>query len=174
MGNFNIYSIDTWITGTNYSKNQIVTINNLFYYCLNPHTSSVFATDLAAGNWVGYINDGGEQKPYFTWKSSYRTNISNQPRFKEIKYGDGYEQILADGINNILPSFGLTFENIDLMECTSILHFLETRAANAESFCWLMPAPRGNIGRFRCREWQDVQNFYNNYSITTKFDRSVT
>ena len=170
----NIYNIDSWVTATNYIKNNIITINGLFYYCNIPHVSSVFATDLANNNWVGYINDAGEQKSYFTWKHSYRATTLNEPKFKEIKFNDGYEQVMADGINNILPSYNLTFENIDLLECQSILHFLETRAVNAESFAWLMPSPRGVIGRFRCKSWQDTQNFYNNYSITTKFDRSVT
>lgn len=169
----NIYSIDSWVTATNYSKNKIITTNNLFYYCNIPHTAGTFATDLANNKWVGYINHNGESKPYFTWLPSYGANISNQPKFKEIKFEGGYEQVLADGINNLLPSFSLTFENIDLSECSSILHFLETRAASAESFCWLAPAPRGTIGRFRCKEWQDTQNFYNNYTINAKFDRTT-
>ncbi len=168
----NIYNIDAWAASTNYSKNNIVTINNLYYYCYSSHTSSDFSIDLASGNWVGYISDRGIQKPYFNWKSSYRTSVSNQPKFKEIQFG-GYIQTLPDDINNLLPSFSLSFDNIDLLECQAILHFLETRSLSAESFCWLMPAPRGIIGYFRCREYSDTQNFYNNYTITAKFDRSV-
>jgi hypothetical protein len=41
-----------WVTGTAYSVNASVTSGSAFYRCLVAHTSGVFATDLAAGNWV--------------------------------------------------------------------------------------------------------------------------
>jgi len=173
MSNFSIYNIDAWAASTNYTKNKIVIINNLYYYCLIPHISSNFVTDLAAGYWGGQISDNGENKPYFFWKSSYRATVDNEPKIKKIQFGDGYTQRLNDGINNILPSIDLTFENIDLDETTSILHFLEVRSGS-ESFIYLPGAPRGILSRWVCERWSDIQNFYNNYTITAKFDRSIT
>jgi hypothetical protein len=41
-----------WVTGTAYSVSASVTQGSAFYRCLVAHTSGVFATDLAAGNWV--------------------------------------------------------------------------------------------------------------------------
>lgn len=41
-----------WVTATSYSVNANVTHGSAFYRCLVPHTSGVFATDLAAARWV--------------------------------------------------------------------------------------------------------------------------
>jgi hypothetical protein len=41
-----------WAMGTTYLLGISVTINSNLYRCLVPHTSGVFATDLAAGDWV--------------------------------------------------------------------------------------------------------------------------
>ncbi|SFI39943.1 hypothetical protein [Bradyrhizobium sp. Gha] len=41
-----------WVTATAYGVNASVTHGSAFYRCLAAHTSGVFATDLAAGNWV--------------------------------------------------------------------------------------------------------------------------
>ena len=168
-----IYNIDSWVTSTSYTKNQIVTINNLYYYCLIPHTSSVFATDLTAGYWGGRILDNGENKNYFFWKPSYRASVDNEPKIKKISFSDGYTQRMSDGISNILPSINLTFDNIDLDETTAILHFLESRSGS-ESFVFLPGAPRGVLSRWVCEKWSDSQNFYNNYTIQARFDRSIT
>jgi hypothetical protein len=41
-----------WVAGTLYSVSASVTHGSAFYRCLIAHTSGVFATDLAAGDWV--------------------------------------------------------------------------------------------------------------------------
>jgi len=40
-----------WLTATNYALADYVMQANVIYYCLVPHVSGTFATDLAAGNW---------------------------------------------------------------------------------------------------------------------------
>lgn len=45
-------SPSAWVTATAYSLRDSVTQTNGFYKCLVAHTSGVFATDLAAGDWV--------------------------------------------------------------------------------------------------------------------------
>lgn len=169
----NIYSIDNWAASTFYSKNKIVRHNNLYYYCASEHSSFVFDTDLANGRWYGYITHNNESKPYFIWKPSYKHSTENQPRIKKIQFGDSYVQRVNDGINNILPSLTLTFESIDIEECTAILHFLEQRAGT-ESFVFLPPPPRSTLGRYVCEQWTDSRDFYNNFIINAKFDRSTT
>lgn len=173
MSDNNIYAIDSWAGFYNYDKNKIITINNLYYYCNLPHTSSSsFATDLASNKWVGYISDRNEQKKYFTWLHAYNHPTDNQPKIRTIQFGDGYSQSLPDGINNILPVMNLEFE-CDLAEATAILHFLEN-CAGTESFVWLPPPPRGTLSRWICKRWSDAQPFYNNYKIQAEFTRSVT
>lgn len=47
-----------WLTGTAYTVNNVVYEANSLYICAKSHTSGVFATDLAAGDWVLFINTG--------------------------------------------------------------------------------------------------------------------
>jgi len=41
-----------WVTGTVYAAGNFVTQSGIQYYCLLPHMSGTFATDLAAGRWI--------------------------------------------------------------------------------------------------------------------------
>jgi len=169
----NIYSIDDWATNTSYSKNSIVKNGNYYYYAVTDHVStSNFSNDLTNNLFGGRITDNGEDKPFFIWRPSYRGVVDSEPRLKKISFSDGYTQRLNDGINNILPSINLTFENIDINETTAILHFLESRSGS-ESFLYLPQAPRGVLSRWVSERWSDTLNFYNNYTIQCKFDRVV-
>lgn len=46
------YNAPIWATGVSYSVDDWVYQNNFYYKCLVAHTSSVFANDLTAGNWI--------------------------------------------------------------------------------------------------------------------------
>jgi hypothetical protein len=46
------YPIPLWVTGKAYVLNNTILFSNQIYDCLTAHTSGVFATDLAAGDWV--------------------------------------------------------------------------------------------------------------------------
>ena len=54
--NLGINSFAPWLTGTQYAQQAGVIINNAIYVCIVAHTSTVFANDLAAGNWQLIIN----------------------------------------------------------------------------------------------------------------------
>ncbi len=165
----NIYNINSWAQSTNYNKNDIVIQNNLYYYAAFNHTSTTdFNTDLNGGSWLGNIYDRGQNKPFFQWKPSYRGSNENQPKVKPIQFGDGYTQRIPDGINNLLLNYNFVFDVRDLSEATAILHFLASRNAS-ESFCFVPPAPRGNLLRFICPKWSDIQEFLNNYQIQCNF-----
>lgn len=45
-------SAPDWLTATAYVEGNYVTESSIIYFCVVPHTSGTFATDLAAGNWV--------------------------------------------------------------------------------------------------------------------------
>ena len=73
------------------------------------------------------------------------TKQSN-PRVRIQKFGDGYEQRLVDGINNINESYSLSFTNRDKTEADDILAFFDTNAGvTAFDFICLLytsPSPR--------------------------------
>ncbi len=168
-----IFNIDAWQANTNYFQHKIVTSNNLYYYAARNYTSDSTSinNDINNGNLVGYIYDRGVQKPYFSWKHSYGASNKNEPKIRTISFEGGWTQRYPDGINNLLLNFDLKFDARDIHETTAILHFLAARNGS-ESFCWVCPAPRSQLLRFVCQNWQDSQPFYNNYSITANFVQS--
>lgn len=164
-----IYSINSWATTTLYEEDSIVLVGNLYYYATARHVSgATFAADLTSGLWTGYLTNDSEQKPYFSWKPSYRYSLDIKPSVKSIRFGDGYENRFADGIQNIMLPLDLTFENRSLAQYSAILHFLQTRNG-VEKFYFIAPQPFGVVKKFICDEWNATQNFYENYTVTAKF-----
>ncbi len=167
-----LYTISNWATSTTYTKNSIVFQNNYYYYAKEDHVSSVFATDLANGKWGGVLTYGGETKPYFEWRPSYNYSLDIKPIVKTIKFGDGYASDIAGGINNILLSLTLDFNDRDLMEYSAILHFLNAREGS-QRFYFIPPAPFNVIKLFVCQSWSPTQSFYDNYNVRCLFEERV-
>lgn len=165
-----IYTVSNWDYLVQYSKNNIVVNGSYYYYAKSDHVSdaSAFINDLNDGKWGGLLTYNGETRPFFFWKPSYNYTVESVPKVKSIKFGDGYEQNVADGINNILLTFNFNFDERDLLEHTAIIHFLHQRAG-VEKFFFIPPQPYGVIKKFLCQEWNPTQNFVDNYSLTAKF-----
>lgn len=170
----NIYSILDWVGGSFYKKNAVAKVGSFYYYSINTHTASLsFDGDLNAGLWGGAYNDEfGIKKPQFIWTPSYGTSVDNQPKVKIIKFGDGYEQRLKDGINNNLIKVKLTFDKRDEDESFAILHFLYARQGT-ESFIFIPQAPYASAARFVARAWTDNKIFFNNHTVQTEFEQVV-
>lgn len=49
-----------WQTSTEYEAGDAVGVNGVLYFCLEAHTSGVFATDLAAGKWGSGATGAGD------------------------------------------------------------------------------------------------------------------
>tara|TARA_B100001250_G_scaffold15210_1_gene13290 strand:- start:6033 stop:6629 length:597 start_codon:yes stop_codon:yes gene_type:complete len=54
-------------------------------------------------------------------------SISSTPRVRLQRFGDGYEQRLAEGINNRVDTFSPTFTNLPKAEIDDILAFFDTQ-----------------------------------------------
>lgn len=76
-------------------------------------------------------------------------SLTTKPRVRTAPFGDGYEQRLADGINNAPRSWSLVF-NRPTAEADVILAFFEARNG-AEAFDWT--PPYGAAGKFVARDW---------------------
>lgn len=74
----------------------------------------------------------------FTWTPSIASSVALQPRIRSVRFGDGYEQRAADGINPLLAKWTVTFENRSEAEANQIMAFLAARGG-VESFDWLAP-----------------------------------
>ena len=53
---------------------------------------------------------------------------NNKPRVIKIQFGDGYEQRVQEGINNIAQSFSVAFNNRPKAEIDDIMAFLDNKA----------------------------------------------
>lgn len=163
-----IYNVPTWISSTTYGKNEAVISNNKFYYSLiNGNVNNTPAVNSI--NWAGVVSYNGSDKPNFVWSPSYNVTVSQQPIVKIIKFGDGYEQRIPDGINNNLIKADLSFDKRDAYEAAAIIHFLTLRKA-AESFVFSLPEPYTSARLMVCRSWSNNYAFHNNYNIKVTFE----
>lgn len=153
-----------------YRKHDIVTYNSQIYYSLSDHISSPseFPSNSSTiwGGRVIYFRK--IEKPSFVWKPSYNSRTNNEPRIREIKFGDGYEQRSSDGINSNLLNFNYVFDKRDEDETLAICHFLDQRGGK-ESFVFTPPKPYGLAKLFKCRTWEEGYDFYDNHVINANF-----
>ena len=175
-----IYNIADFVAGSSsYIKNDIVycgpcgnaeeNSGHQFYYTAPDNTYAAKPGYSAQTVWGGRTNHNGSNKPHFFWKPSYSANINKRPRVKSIRFGDGYEQRVADGINNNLNVIDITFENRDEREAAAILHFLEERKGT-ESFVFEPAKPYDKASLYVCRNWDSNFVFYDNYNIKVQFE----
>jgi phage-related protein len=86
--------------------------------------------------------------------------LLNEPKVKAAKFGDGYEQRVADGINNDLQKWQITFSKRSAADVQEVYDFLKARGG-WESFEW---TPRGEASprNFVCRKWSRT---FDNYDV---------
>lgn len=163
-----IFEISDYDNGTTYYRNDIVKYSNNFYY-LNVESAVGVTPAVSSSTWGGLVSSNGETKPEFIWTPSYNLTIAVEPKVKSIRFGDGYEQRFADGINNSLLNLDLTFEKRNTKEATAILHFLQARKG-FESFYFTPPEPYSTRKKFVCRRWDSSIQFFNNYSVKVNIE----
>lgn len=105
----------------------------------------------------------------FTWTPSFTARASYKPRVRTARFGDGYEQRLADGINVRPAVWALTFDNRDNTETAALLAFLQARNG-VEAFDWTPPYEASAI-RVVCREWNKSIAVYNSTTISAQFEQ---
>jgi phage-related protein len=86
----------------------------------------------------------------FTWAVTKGTQLSMQPRVLEARFGDGYSQRTADGINTNPQIWSIVIDNREKAEGDAIQTFLEARAGH-ESFDWTPPDMA--MAKFICKQW---------------------
>ena len=105
----------------------------------------------------------------FTWTPSFAARASYKPRVRVARFGDGYEQRQADGLNVRAAVWSLTFDNRDNTEAAALLAFLQSRNA-VEAFDWTPPYEASAI-RVVCREWSKSIPLYNSTTISAQFEQ---
>lgn len=85
----------------------------------------------------------------FTYSPESGASQTTQPRVRVATFGDGYQQRVADGINNAPRTWSLSFRG-STARLAEISAFFEARGG-VESFDWT--PPYGAAGKFICKSW---------------------
>jgi phage-related protein len=104
----------------------------------------------------------------FAWKPDAKPTGTKTFAVLTAKFGDGYEQTAADGINNVAQSWPLTFTGYraDLLP---IMAFLDA-CAGWQSFSWTPPG--GVQGLYKCPTYDFKPGGRGVWQITATFKQS--
>ena len=104
-------------------------------------------------------------------KSMTRTS---KPTIHLAKFGDGYEQRLANGINNLVETYAISFNNRTKEEIDDIVAFFENKGG-VTAFTYTVPDTNesGNEVAIKvvCSDWKKTYTFGDYYSATATFKR---
>ena len=95
-------------------------------------------------------------------------SMTRQPRVRSVKFGDGYEQRAADGLNSDMRKYSLNFTGRSSAESTAILSFLEAQGG-VTSFDYTHPGDSSR--KFICRSWKATDTGYNVKSVSSEFEQ---
>ena len=99
---------------------------------------------------------------------------SNEPRVYIAEFGDGYEQRLAKGINNIKQSFSVNFASRPKDEIDDIVTFFESKkGATAFNFVFSDTNAGGNEETVKvvCEKWDQTWEYDDFYNLSATFRR---
>ena len=99
---------------------------------------------------------------------------NSKPVIHHAKFGDGYEQRLANGINNLEETYSISFNNRTKEEIDDIVAFFENKAG-VTAFTYTVPDTNesGNEVAIKvvCSDWKKTYTFGDYYSATATFKR---
>ena len=97
-----------------------------------------------------------------------------KPRILKVQFGDGYEQRIQDGINNLGQEFSVTFNNRPKAEIDDIVAFLNNKAGTT-AFNFTYPDSNAGGGettiKVVCEDWSQRYSYDDFYSASMKFRR---
>lgn len=105
----------------------------------------------------------------FTYTPDYGAAVSRKPKVRSVKFGDGYEQRLAYGINTNPRVWDVRFTFRDNTEADAIEAFLVARNG-VETFDWTPPS--GAAGKWLCREWTRTIDRFNQNTVQGQFEEA--
>ena len=100
-------------------------------------------------------------------KPTYNTRITHKPNVSIVRFGDGYQQRLTQGLNTNPVTANLVFE-ISQSESDSAIAFLNARITNNESFDFTLPSETTSR-KFICTSYPRTIPFLNRVRLTCTF-----
>ena len=102
------------------------------------------------------------------FQPDYGVDVSITPRLARQKFGDGYEQVVGDGLNTMPRVWGVTFTQTEA-DIDTIESFLHT-CGGVEAFDWT--PPRGAAGKWRtsAEGWKRTVTNFGYETLTASFE----
>ena len=98
---------------------------------------------------------------------TYGAAKSSNPKLVEIKYGDGYSQVLRHGLNQNPKTWNLNFL-VSEADATTIETFLNARADDGDTFDW-QPPDETTSYKWRCFAWSKTIPYKTRATVTATF-----
>lgn len=99
---------------------------------------------------------------------------SNKPNVHTISFGDGYEQRLADGINNLQQELNVNFSTRPKAEIDDLVAFFESLGGVTKFRFDIEDSNAGSSTetiKCICDDWQQTWEYANFYSLSARFRR---
>ena len=97
----------------------------------------------------------------------YNTRINARPKVNILRFGDGFEQRLTEGLNQNPLSVSLTFE-LSQADATTAITFLNSRVEDGASFDYTLPSETSSR-KFVCTSFPRSIPFLNRVTLTCTF-----
>lgn len=105
----------------------------------------------------------------FSYTADFFAQKKTKPEVLQVRFGDGYEQRQAFGINTQMTTWTLTFKMRENSEADAIEAFLIARGA-VEAFDWTEPYG-STAERWVCREWTRTVEKATRSTISCTFEK---
>lgn len=102
----------------------------------------------------------------FTWTPDVGATVTHEPRQRAAKFGDGYEQRAADGLNADMATWSVRFSARSATEAGLIDAFLAA-AGGTTAFDWTPPG--GSATKWVCKKWTRTYASYEAQTISADF-----
>lgn len=91
-----------------------------------------------------------------------------EPRVLVTRFGDGYSQRAADGLNTMRRRYeSLRWENVSQAEAAAMIAFFEARQG-VEAFLWT-PPDTGVQAKYRATRWAQSRRTAASFVVTASF-----
>lgn len=104
----------------------------------------------------------------FSWIADKGPSGEFTYRTRTAQFGDGYAQVVSDGINAESQSWPLTFTGMKA-DVVAIRDFLR-RHGGAKSFLWT--PPNGDLGLYRCKTFSLAVLGGDRYTLSATFEQA--
>lgn len=96
---------------------------------------------------------------------------ASTPKIHVASFGDGYEQRIADGINNLAQSMSLSFTTRPKAEIDDLVAFFESLGGVSKFRLTIDDTNGAETIKVVCKQWNQTWAYDNFYSLTASVER---